>query len=401
MWVESDDLIGAMRTFGTVENRGYLLVPEASQRQDVSRSGAKVFTPHQIIWSVPMSTTLWGTPVVGPLVGKGIVLDCGSVVTTTWGEWRRRHPGTKVLSLETGHTRHCDESGCLRFDEEVIEDRALLPADLQGILEARGHEDPRGCALLLDYRVGGNRGAEDEALHAVGLGRGLAEHVPDAGQNALSIVLRRGYGFGDTQSGAGMSQHHVGEGPTHVHADDHSLCLVAYCATVLHYPHYASCGETVSLSLWDGRAAVIVEQILGNRAIAHVALPGRRVPAHCTAAGKVLLAHCPKVEREAVFAEGLKSYTPQSVTEPNALRRELERLRQVGYALNDQEYEAESCGAASPLYDRHGEVVAAVTVAVPKHRFGAAARRILFEQVRRAAAEASRNLGYREGPGDC
>ena len=161
-----------------------------------------------------------------------------------------------------------------------------------------------------------------------------------------------------------------------------------------------SCGETASLSLWDGQAAVIVEQILGNRAIAHVALPGRRVPAHCTAAGKVLLAHCPKVEREAVFAEGLKSYTPHSVTEPDALRRELERLRRDGYALNDQEYEAESCGAASPVYDRHGEVVAAVTVAVPKHRFGAASRHILFEHVRRAAAEASRHLGYREGPGD-
>ena len=63
----------------------------------------------QSLWS-----TMRGVPVVGPLVGKGIVLDRGSVVTTTWGEWRRRHPDTKVLSLETGHTRNYDEGAAYR-----------------------------------------------------------------------------------------------------------------------------------------------------------------------------------------------------------------------------------------------------------------------------------------------
>ena len=63
----------------------------------------------QSLWS-----TMRGMPVVGPLVRKGIVLDRGSVVTTTWGEWRRRHPDTKVLSLETGHTRNYDEGAAYR-----------------------------------------------------------------------------------------------------------------------------------------------------------------------------------------------------------------------------------------------------------------------------------------------
>ena len=63
----------------------------------------------QSMWS-----TMQGTPVVGPLVGKGIVLDRGSVVTTTWGEWRRRHPDTTVLSLDTGHRRNYDEGAAYR-----------------------------------------------------------------------------------------------------------------------------------------------------------------------------------------------------------------------------------------------------------------------------------------------
>ena len=49
-------------------------------------------------WS--LWNTIMGEPVVGPLVGTGVRLTHRAVVTTTWGEWRRMHPGTTVLSLE-------------------------------------------------------------------------------------------------------------------------------------------------------------------------------------------------------------------------------------------------------------------------------------------------------------
>ncbi len=58
----------------------------------------------QSLWN-----TTWGKPVIGALVGKGIELEQGSVVTTTWGEWRRRHPESSVLSLDTGYERNYDE----------------------------------------------------------------------------------------------------------------------------------------------------------------------------------------------------------------------------------------------------------------------------------------------------
>lgn len=63
----------------------------------------------QSLWS-----TLEGKPVIGPLVNKGIVMDYQSVVTTTWGEWKSRHPETKVLSLETGHSRDYREGVAYR-----------------------------------------------------------------------------------------------------------------------------------------------------------------------------------------------------------------------------------------------------------------------------------------------
>jgi hypothetical protein len=71
------------------------------------------------LWS-----TLGGEPVVGPLAGKGIELQTLRVVTTTWGEWRKRHPGTTVLSLDTGHQRDYSEGAAYR--EYFATDRLMF-----------------------------------------------------------------------------------------------------------------------------------------------------------------------------------------------------------------------------------------------------------------------------------
>ncbi|MCG8371851.1 MAG: DUF3179 domain-containing protein, partial [Proteobacteria bacterium] len=63
----------------------------------------------QSLWN-----TLWGRPVIGKLVGKDIELERMSIVTTTWGEWKKRHPDTKVLSLDTGHRRDYGEGAAYR-----------------------------------------------------------------------------------------------------------------------------------------------------------------------------------------------------------------------------------------------------------------------------------------------
>ncbi len=58
----------------------------------------------QSLWN-----TIWGEPVIGPLAESGIQLARRSVVTTTWGEWRARHPETLVLALDTGYRRDYSE----------------------------------------------------------------------------------------------------------------------------------------------------------------------------------------------------------------------------------------------------------------------------------------------------
>jgi hypothetical protein len=63
----------------------------------------------QSLWN-----TIWGEPVIGPLAARPFQLRRHPVVTTRWGEWRRRHPTTLVLSLETGYERDYSEGAAYR-----------------------------------------------------------------------------------------------------------------------------------------------------------------------------------------------------------------------------------------------------------------------------------------------
>ena len=107
----------------------------------------------QSLWS-----TMRGAPVMGPLVGKGIVLERGSVVTTTWGEWRRRHPDTRVLSLETGYERNYAEGAAygayfatdeLMFQVPVVDSRLKNKDEVFTVLLAEHHDRP--LAISADF----------------------------------------------------------------------------------------------------------------------------------------------------------------------------------------------------------------------------------------------------------
>ena len=84
-----------------------------------------------------MWSTLKGEPFAGPLNGKNIKLKRRYLVTSTWGEWKKRHPDTTVLSLDTGHRRDYGEGVAYRdyfgTDEVMFAvpelDRRLLNKD--------------------------------------------------------------------------------------------------------------------------------------------------------------------------------------------------------------------------------------------------------------------------------
>lgn len=129
--------------------------------------------------------------------------------------------------------------------------------------------------------------------------------------------------------------------------------------------------ETTHLAVLDGVQAVYIEKLQPTPAVKiTVSRIGARLPAHCSGVGKVLLASC-EWERvaEALEHQGLPALTPNTITDLEGLKDELERVKEQGYAFDEEEVTVGLCCAAAPILNSKGEVIAAVSLSVPAFRF--------------------------------
>ena len=100
--------------------------------------------------------------------------------------------------------------------------------------------------------------------------------------------------------------------------------------------------------------------------------PGRRAVAHCTSLGKAMIADLPTEQVHAMVERyGWRPYTKASISDFERLDRELEHIREVGYALDLRERRPEVLCAGAPIRDYSGRVVAAVSASVRDNRFTA------------------------------
>jgi IclR family pca regulon transcriptional regulator len=91
---------------------------------------------------------------------------------------------------------------------------------------------------------------------------------------------------------------------------------------------------------------------------------GSRLPAYCTAMGKLLLAYLPEQEQRELIAEmKLTKQGPNTITSKQALRDELDEIREESFAVNDEELAAELRSIAAPVRNEAREVTAAVNLA--------------------------------------
>jgi IclR family acetate operon transcriptional repressor len=89
--------------------------------------------------------------------------------------------------------------------------------------------------------------------------------------------------------------------------------------------------------------------------------PGVSQPAHAMADGKLLLAYLPPQERAYLYqVDGLRSYTPNTITDPDALEEELARIRARGYAIDEAERFPQTKAVAVPVLDLEGQPLLAM-----------------------------------------
>jgi len=155
-----------------------------------------------------------------------------------------------------------------------------------------------------------------------------------------SRVLRLGFSFLSSHSLAALA-----------------LPILEEISTAIH--------ESSSLSVLEGDEIVYLARSATRRVMSVGLSIGSRLPAYCTSMGRVLLAAQPAGEL-AAFLERvvLEARTPKTITEKAALADELDRIRDQGYALVDEELELGLRSLAVPVVSRTGRVVAALNTGV-------------------------------------
>jgi IclR family transcriptional regulator, pca regulon regulatory protein len=128
-------------------------------------------------------------------------------------------------------------------------------------------------------------------------------------------------------------------------------------------------GESCSIAVLDGTDVVYVARAPSTRIMSTALGLGSRLPAHATALGRVLLAGLLAPDLDAYLATAdLSRLTAQTLTDGDALRMDVERVRSRGWALVDQELEVGVRSVAAPLRNRTGCTVAAMNVSAPASR---------------------------------
>lgn len=153
--------------------------------------------------------------------------------------------------------------------------------------------------------------------------------------------------------------------------------------------------ESSSVSVLDGESVVYVARV-PTRRIMNVAISvGTRLPAYATSMGRVLLAGLEPQDRDELLERlELAPLANDRITTRAQLEAELDRVREQGYAIVDQELELGLRSVAAPIRDHRRQVIAAINLALQAGRVSVAEiRGSLLGPLLDTAAAIERDLG--------
>lgn len=155
----------------------------------------------------------------------------------------------------------------------------------------------------------------------------------------------------------------------------------------------ATTNETLHFSVLDGEEAVLVQRVKGTQLVTVDFQIGDRVPLHCTSIGKVLLAFQDVRFIERIIAAGMPKLTDNTITEPMDFRKELQRVRSQGYAIDDREFSDDMRCIAVPVFEGGGRINGGISISGPDSRFTLEK----LEELKTPLLEASRKLSEQLG----
>jgi DNA-binding IclR family transcriptional regulator len=156
--------------------------------------------------------------------------------------------------------------------------------------------------------------------------------------------------------------------------------------------------ETCFLGVRHGSQVLYVAKVDSPMAVRPAATVSSLNPLHSTAMGKALLAFADPELIDSYLERRLESRTPNTIVDPQRLRKELTRVRARDYSVDEVENEEGVRCIAAPVRDHTGDVVAAVSLSAPAYRFSADDPHRWAPRVQAAAAVIAKHLGHSTGP---
>jgi IclR family KDG regulon transcriptional repressor len=154
--------------------------------------------------------------------------------------------------------------------------------------------------------------------------------------------------------------------------------------------------EVIHLVVYDQGQVVYIDKLEGTETLRMHSKMGRRAPVHCTAVGKSILAHLPLEQvNDILDRHGMPRHTPKTITDKESFMRQLQEVREKGFALDDEENEIGIICIAAPIFDHRAQAFAAVSVSGPIMRMSDERQRQWVGLVKRTSAEISQRMGHK------
>jgi IclR family KDG regulon transcriptional repressor len=156
------------------------------------------------------------------------------------------------------------------------------------------------------------------------------------------------------------------------------------------------CNETSYIAILKDFDIIYLDAVETDLTVRVVTRVGSRLPAYCSAAGKAQLAYLGEEELESYFAgKEIRRFTQNTVTDVDELKRELKKVTELGYSIDNEELDTGVRCVGAPVRDYTRRIVGAVSISGPSMRLSL--ERIEKELVplaKEAAEQISIKLGY-------
>lgn len=157
-------------------------------------------------------------------------------------------------------------------------------------------------------------------------------------------------------------------------------------------------GETVILASIYDRKGICLEKVEGYHNLRVSFERGTTFHLHAGATGKLLMAYLSEEEQDSIIREvGLPRFTENTITDPERLKVELEKIREDGFAVSDGEVHQGVRAIAAPIFNGRGKIIADLSLGAPIHRLEGSRKEETIRLVIDAAGKITKQMGVYEG----